>query len=77
MPKAKAKGSIHKQPRVAAAKNHATRRRGSGISHVAKTFDIFFGNVTSMSDKAKQCLSTVKDAMWLAGETHILQNTTT
>ena len=72
-----ATGSPHFQPRVAAASSHAHRRRGSGAASKQKTFNVFYGNVTSMSKKAKQYLAALKDDMWFAGETHINQAATT
>ena len=68
---------MDEKPRVTSVCGHAHRRRGTGASCSPKTFDIFYGNVTSMSNKAKQYLATVKDDMWLAGETHITLGATT
>ena len=63
--------------RRAGMRRGRNRRRGSGVSrrHSA-AFSVFFGNVTSMSEKAEQFLLSVPDAMWLAAETHIRQHET-
>ena len=50
---------------------HRNRRRGSGASKSAESISLFYGNVTSMSKKAELYLSSLADAMWLAGESHI------
>ena len=53
------------------------RRRGSGKSAASDSLDIFYGNITSMSEKAEHFLLSLKDAIWLAGECHIRQQDVT
>lgn len=44
------------------------RRRGKGGK---KFFDVYYGNVTSMSKKAEHYLLSLSDGMWFAAESHI------